>query len=309
MLVPSYSSKGFPDLSHIIDVTEPYIYSEILVSAYDIHKKYIENPLDFPTLIFLDSGGYEASKDRDLSDYFEVLGTEYKPHDWLEEEFEKVVETWSVLPPVVYINYDHPKSRIPLDDQIRRAAKTGGSGRQIAREFLVKTTTPDRDFLDIDEIISKVDRFSPFSVIGFTEKEIGSSLLDRMANIGRIRQALMSKGIETPIHIFGSLDTISTILYFVMGADIFDGLTWLRYAYEKGSTVYRQEMAATRYPASTTALNVTERCWQQNYSYLKEMELEMRKFLLSGDFHVFKYNGDVIEGLYHSALEHMGGTT
>tara|TARA_R110000796_G_scaffold49335_3_gene117813 strand:+ start:918 stop:1841 length:924 start_codon:yes stop_codon:yes gene_type:complete len=306
MLVPSYSSKGFPKLSQIIDVTEPYIDAEILVSAYDIHRKYIKNSLTFPTLIFLDSGGYEASKDRDLSDYFDALGAEYEPQEWSEKDFEQVVATWSVLPPVVYINYDHPNSRIPLDDQIKRAMRTGGAGRSIAREFLIKTTTADRDFLDVDEIIAKVSQFAPFSVIGFTEKEIGSSLLHRMANIGRVRQALMSKGIETPIHIFGSLDTISTILYFVMGADVFDGLTWLRYAFEKGSTVYRQEMAATRYPANTTALNVTERCWQQNYTYLNEMVLEMRQFLLDGDFGVFSHNSVKIERLYHSALEEMG---
>ena len=34
----------------------------MLVSAYDLHYKAIEPPFDFASFLFLDSGGYEASK-------------------------------------------------------------------------------------------------------------------------------------------------------------------------------------------------------------------------------------------------------
>ena len=75
---------------------------------------------------------------------------------------------------------------------------------------------------------------SHFSIIGFTEKELGPSLLKRMTAIARVRRALKEVNLDLPIHVFGSLDTISTPLYFLAGADIFDGLTWLRYAFRDG---------------------------------------------------------------------------
>jgi hypothetical protein len=45
---------------------EEYISDEVLVSAYDLHYKQLEPGFDFASLIFLDSGGYEASKDAEI---------------------------------------------------------------------------------------------------------------------------------------------------------------------------------------------------------------------------------------------------
>ena len=55
-----------------------------------------------------------------------------------------------------------------------------------------------------------------------------------MKNIAQIRRALDGVGLDTPLHVFGSLDTVTTPMYFMAGADIFDGLTWLRFAFYNG---------------------------------------------------------------------------
>ena len=39
LLIPSFSSKGFPYVSEIIETTKEIICDEILVSAYDIYYK------------------------------------------------------------------------------------------------------------------------------------------------------------------------------------------------------------------------------------------------------------------------------
>ena len=62
LLVPSFSSKGFPDVRKIIEYSSEIIEGPMLVSAYDLHYKAIEPPFDFASFLFLDSGGYEASK-------------------------------------------------------------------------------------------------------------------------------------------------------------------------------------------------------------------------------------------------------
>jgi len=101
----------------------------------------------------------------------------------------------------------------------------------------------------------------------------------------------------TPIHVFGSLDTLSTLLYFVMGADIFDGLTWLRYGYEEGRTIYRHEFAAHNFPPNKPSQDADEQCLRMNYNYLQDMELQMKAYITTGDFSSFKYNSEAIEKL------------
>ena len=71
ILLPSFSSKGFPKVQKILKACEEYIADEILISAYDISHGMIEPEFDFASAIFLDSGGYEASRDADLSEIYE----------------------------------------------------------------------------------------------------------------------------------------------------------------------------------------------------------------------------------------------
>lgn len=69
LLIPSFSSKGFPEIDKIINYCSELIDGVTLVSAYDLHYGKIKPPFDFPSLIFLDSGGYEASKDTERPPY------------------------------------------------------------------------------------------------------------------------------------------------------------------------------------------------------------------------------------------------
>ena len=78
LLVPSFSSKGFQirtdktsEVQVILKAAGEFITESYLISAYDISYKLIPRPdkLPFrPNVIVLDSGGYEISKSRDMSD-------------------------------------------------------------------------------------------------------------------------------------------------------------------------------------------------------------------------------------------------
>ena len=48
---------------------------------------------------------------------------------------------------------------------------------------------------------------------------------------------------------------------------------------------------------------VDGRCWFNNYYRMKEMELEMRRFLNGGDFGCFQYHGDLFRKAHESLLE------
>jgi hypothetical protein len=299
LLVPSFSSKGFPEVAGMIKMAEEFIEGPMLISAYDLHHKHIAPPFVAPALIFLDSGGYEAGKDTELSDLAEQ---EQTPQQWTPEDHRAILQSWESEVPTIVISYDHPEHRISFAEQIDRARALPIKENSL-REILLKPETAAQRFLSMDHIIPLVHQLAQFDLIGITEKEIGSSILERMKNVARLRMALDQAGLDTPIHVFGSLDTLSTPLYFVVGADVFDGLTWLRFGYREGQTLYRQNFGALALGVNTKTHMIDAQCWVRNLQYLKGMEFEMRRFLKEHDFRAFKYHQGLIEQSFQNVEE------
>lgn len=303
LLVPSFSSKGFPDVSKVIRTTSEVLDGPALVSAYDLHYEKIEPPFEFATLLFLDSGGYEASKDVELSD---VGDRDHQPNDWSIDLHSSALKKWRPDVPTVLVGYDHPKNRCSFEEQVDRTLELTWDHGDFARAILLKPETPDQSFLQLEPILTGAHLFSKFEIVGITEKEVGNNMLDRMVNIARLRKRLNEVGLqETPIHVFGSLDTISTPLYFFAGADIFDGLTWLRYAYRDGLTIYRHNFAALDLSLATKTHLVDGQCWFKNYYYLQTLQDEMRRFLLKGDFNCFSHNSELFRTAHESMQERL----
>jgi len=251
ILLPSFSSKGFPNVEKILETMEEYISDEILVSAYDVHYKEFTQSVDFASVIFLDSGGYEASKESELSETFEQ---EHIAREWTPELYADVVSGWKSLSPTVFVSFDHPKQRSSIVEQVERAkALVLPASENCAKELLIKPESAEAKRVHLDSIVPAISKMNDFAVIGVTEKEIGHSVLSRMVNVARLRHELDRHHPDVPIHIFGSLDTISTYLYFLAGADIFDGLTWLRYAFADGDTIYRHSFGTMTLPFNTNS--------------------------------------------------------
>jgi hypothetical protein len=304
LLLPSFSSKGFPEVAEIVRYCSELIEGPMLLSAYDLHYQEIAGPFDFASLIFLDSGGYEASKDLDLSDFG---SRKHVPRSWSRTEHEAVIANWAPHVPTVLISYDHPRERLPIADQILRAREFAPKRENTLREILLKPETERQSRLDINNVLKNIHSLAGFDVIGVTEKEIGTSMLERMKNIGLLRLALSKAGLEMPVHVFGSLDPVTTPMYFLAGADIFDGLTWLRFAYQDGRTLYKQNYGAT-IGLSIKAHVLDGICWDNNYRYLQELQLEMRRFLNTEDFKTFRFNHELFQRALESATEAMGAT-
>jgi len=302
LLVPSFSSKGFPQAREIVRYSSELIEGPALVSAYDLYYNEISPPFDFASLIFLDSGGYEASKDIDLSDFEERA---HKPDTWTPEFHREVLEKWNPQVPSVLISYDHPKERVPLAEQIQRAPQIAPSRTDVLREILLKPETVTASRLVIQNVVKNIHQLADFDIIGVTEKEIGSSILERMKNLGHLRKALDRVGLDTPIHVFGSLDTITTPMYFLAGADIFDGLTWLRFAYHDGRTLYKQNYGAT-VGISTKSHVLDGICWNHNYRYLQGLQLQMRRYLGTENFESFEFNSNLFKTAIETAMEQIG---
>lgn len=293
LLLPSFSSKGFPRVAETLKAMEEYISDEILVSAYDLHHRHVKQSLDFASLVFLDSGGYEAAKEYELSETFERAHC--PDQSWSSKDHNCIIQNWSCKSPTVFVSFDIPTNRAKTAAQIADAKKLpipiGNNGCAL----LLKPESKDAKRLHLENVLPLIPDMRDFSVIGVTEKEIGKSLFDRMKNISLIRSELSKRGLETPIHVFGSLDTMSSYLYFISGADIFDGLTWLRYAFFDGDTIYRHAYGFQNLPITTNSDIVEARCWSNNLQYMQDMKLAMIRFEADRNFAHFGKHGAKID--------------
>lgn len=306
ILVPSFSSKGFgfgnkgtsgdSEVQDICNVAAMFLTETMLISAFDIYSEQLNIPKSSITeLTFVDSGGYEISSFHDLS---AVNRQPLKTQDWSYENLLSVYSSWPEHIPAVFVSYDHPKFREPLHQQIERARETFHKFPKQLSNFLIKPESTEDVNLPIDKIISECGNFRDFDIIGVTEKELGNSIITRMANIAAIRIALDDKHIRTPLHIFGSLDPITSVLYFLSGAEIFDGLTWLRYGYSAGHACYWNNYGAESIGIHRTDDFIRGKTIQENLGYLLDLTSQMKKFLLDYDFKKFAHNADFFKNNY-----------
>lgn len=302
LLVPSFSSKVLGDINKTIETMAEFITDATLVSAYDIHHHKIKGPLTFPSLLIVDSGGYESLTDHILED---LEYTRLKPKKWDLALYEKTVKSWNRQVPTALVSYDHPNLRRGMDSQIKAANKFFRNREGIAKVFLVKPETKKQRYLNVDTLTKNAHMLGTFDVIGLTEKELGKTLLDKMLTVAKLRQALTVHKLNTPIHIFGSLDTISTPLYFLAGADIFDGLTWLRFAFHEGFPVYQNSFFPLKFDLNLKDDMVAPRCWAANIQELSKMQLCMNHYIAQHDFECFSFHKKFLKDSFEIMSGHL----
>lgn len=290
LLVPSFSSKGFKDLPKIVSTMSEFITDTVLVSSYDIYYKYVKaRQLTFPGLVFLDSGGYEARVEHDLS---EAYGRAHHPKQWTREMHARVLAQWPKSIARVVTTFDSPRARGRLADQIRRGRELQATLPAAPIELLIKPESHNDRLVPLEALIRNSRELRPFTTIGVTEKEIGDSFLDRLQNISRLRHALDEAEVTAPIHIFGSLDAVTTPLYFIAGAEIFDGLTWLRFGYHDGVALYAENYSIAREPdwLRRRKDDLVTVMWKNNYYYLQALRDKMATFAATQDYALFGSN-------------------
>ena len=306
LLVPSFSSKGFgtgraragraraKEVGKLLDVSKEQLTDAMLISAYDLHYRHVRRPRRaVANITFVDSGGYETSQYQDLSSTFIQ---DSKPRAWDERRLKRVYGSWPDYIPAVFVSYDQ---RGAVKRQARRALALLSEYPQQLHAFLVKPRTQRERFVSVDDIGANLDLIGRFHLLGVTEKEIGNSMIERMDTISRIRLALDDAGLRrVVIHVFGGLDPITVPLYFLAGAEIFDGLTWLRFGYHDGAALYRQNSAVRRYGVHHSDDQVKLLSLRQNLTNLSELTMQLRRFLTDCDFAKLAPNGACLREAY-----------
>lgn len=287
LLIPSFSSKGFPtakdgtsEVRKIFEIASQYISDCLLVSAYDIRHKHLPSPSRFkarPRIVFLDSGGYETGANEDLS---WVYRFNHKHKAWTEKKFRSVLNEWPDALSAVVVNFDAGTAGKSVKNQIAAAQRLLFGYNQFLRCFLMKPTKSCGGALGktLQTISGCVNELAAFDIIGVTEKELGSTTLERMACIARLRKTLDEAKPQgaPPIHVFGCLDPISVVLYFLSGAEIFDGLTWLRFGYLNGYCLYTADYGNIRHSLETDPDFKQVKMIADNLGFLQELQIRLK---------------------------------
>lgn len=216
----------FPSVSSIKANLSPIDYVQLLastsmpqflVSAYDIANcpeqeamtAAIDAALGERTIILLDSGNYESYWMRDL--------------EWTKTSFHEVLKAH--LWPIAF----------SFDLVCKLEASAAHCAQEIADSCLEdQLCHPNCALLpivhgpsdDLPSLCGEVASFLNPLVIAVPERELGDGILARIAAVRRIRRHLNQLGAYYPLHLLGTGNPISILLYTAAGADMFDGLEW-----------------------------------------------------------------------------------
>ena len=287
------------------------IEESLLISAYDIGHSFLADIDAFkkgfkasryaqPGVLVIDSGWYEKNGSPPGSPFAVDVG---KPLPWEEEGFTRVIDSLDKdLCPIV-VSWDYMG---PYEEQIQRAQEFFGARGHLASVLLLKPPNKSR-FHGFDKLSGEqVGNLRAFDIVGVTERELGESILDRLVAIAKLRNLLDANEVAHPIHVFGGLDPLFTPLYFSAGAEIFDGLGWLRYAYREGVSMHWTAGTLLDKQIKKRSAQAQHGVALQNLDEIGLLSEDMRRFVhRRGDWDVYS-RGDSLKPIFESLQERLG---
>jgi hypothetical protein len=178
---------------------------------------------------------------------------------------------------VIAVSFD---AYCPIDEQVEQAREDFKLVPDAATDFLLKPEMPTNTH---GSFLRLGDKLNGFDVIGVTERELGKSAIERCRAILELRTVLDEADLNTPIHVFGSITPAAVTAYFLCGADIFDGLNWLRVGLDGLWAGAPSEFAITNALFEIDDGNVMLELWQRNIKILQRTQHALRRFAADGD--------------------------
>jgi len=230
---------------------------------------------------FFDSGRYEVEKISDSWESEQSQGLQLWTEELYVECANNIVHEGDVL-----VAYDDRS--LGLVDQIRQsqAAFARIGVQHIRRDLLLHPNGMAPDGLA--EAIA--DGAPDIDIIGLTEKDIGYPWFIAASYIAQLRtklDALFERYI--PIHIFGCFDPLTIPYLFFSGADIFDGLAWMRHYFHDGHAFYGKEFEHSTSPETLLEpARAMRSLLAHNVEELKCLRADLRYAVLTHDVSQFE---------------------
>jgi len=209
---PSVSSVAKNKLSAMehIEILLAQGYPHFLISAYDfanlspeektrINLKVKENDID----LLLDSGMYEKAWSGNV--------------DWNNDKYLTTIQKVEYRHVLNFDKYINPQD-IPLGE-----IKASINGSDIPNLVPIIHTS---NIEDLPTLCREVASLEKVEMIAIPERELGNGILEGIHTIIRIREALAQLDKYTTIHLLGTGNPLSLLVYSAFGVDSFDGLDW-----------------------------------------------------------------------------------
>jgi len=213
------------------------LFGVCLVSAWDIAQAHLSTDALLATnVVVLDSGGYEANHQSISSS---VSSQDSADQLWSVARFHQILDQADESANLLVVNFDRQTN---IRGQLDGARLDQERAQGCAFDFLVKPESSD-ELVNVPRLATVTSDLAEFDAIGVTAREVGTSLIDRCRSIVMLRDVLIGCGLSLPIHVFGAITPIEVLTFFFCGADIFDGLDWLRAAYRGENSISIDEAA------------------------------------------------------------------
>ena len=275
LIVPSFSSRGFPDVAMIHGAVSHNLYGVSLISASDIANGFLPAAALLATnVVVLDSGGYETYDGDPTQELCSCS------NQWSLERYRTSITDIQELANVVAVSFDRYSE---LESQIGGALEDMSVAQTAAFAFLIKPHS-GQQLVNIAELSRYVGHLSQFPVIGVTARETGFSFLTRCRAIVTLRTILDKAQLEIPIHIFGAIRPFEVLTYFLCGADIFDGLNWLRFEFRHGSDMPIDSIAWEHMQWKQPDEALKWNAWSNNLDFMYRLQQTMRHYANSAAF-------------------------
>ncbi len=270
LLVPSFSSCGFPSVAEIYSEMKNKLHGVCLVSAPDLASGCIPRDGDPPVNVqVVDSGTYEARKQAALGGA-----------PWTREHYLEIASNLDAGSNIILVNYDGYE---PLAVQIARAVDDFSRAPSAAADFLVKPEAPAH-LVNIPRLAQHAGELHQFDVMGITAREAGDSLIQRCRTVVTLRDVLGDGGLDLPIHVFGAITPLEVMTYFLCGADVFDGLDWLRFTFCGPGPMAIEATAFEGMNPNLGDFELHDAAWTSNLGILYRLQTSLQEYASTGDF-------------------------
>lgn len=228
-------------------------------------------------MVIFDSGGYEVSSELPEDNlYFNYPGI----LKWNEEMYVNCANKY-VLSNSILVSYD--RSDLDISDQFKMANLLYNDiNKEFKRDYLIKNV----NHIKIGELIENIkENLDIIDFIGFTEKDF-KNIYSATSFIYKVRSKLNLLNKYVPIHIFGCMEPRSIKPLFLAGADIFDGISWLRYSLNNGYACHRKEYERNAIMENIIELNsqdIQKEMYKDNVLSIETMSSDLAYMIGVGD--------------------------
>lgn len=250
-------------------------YPAYLISAYDVYYSFNSHIDDFnylielsnknDQLIFLDSGNYESFWNR------------FNP--WIDSLYYKKLENLKVdfsfsFDGAISGNSNYSNE---ICDRILKQETFAGNSIVIP---IIKAPIPQLE----ETIINVAKKIDP-AIIAIPERILGDGIFQRCISLNKIRHELNSLGKYYPIHLLGTGNPRSILLYILSGADCFDGLEWCQTFVESNTSIlYHFQQADLFLENLNPEMNYTTNVLINNLKFFNSFMNKIQKSIIENSY-------------------------